>query len=1007
MNDLKRNGSRKGLDRLVSIDVPPEDSQEDTLAANVHVASNKYGMEKSLHLGAMPSMAQQFQPSPSAPRLGRLLKAPDAMEPNRSNVNVRKTLSGSSGMATPVHGQAHVFSERDLLLQVIAKVDNLQKMQKEAQASISTQIHQLGKQVRRHGSSDLAPLASPGAGSLAPLPEDSQVDTIAGSANNSSQLKQQQDDDVRSVKFSGENGEDSVFGDCDENGNINDGVISIDYLGMGLDWPATVQPRELAKDSGAKSKGLNNIGLMLARRPSLSKSATSNVDEMLRQMNERMKQDQAKLGKCLIEPHSRGVVWFDCVGCVVLLYDILITPYLVAMDIPMTPLFLTLAWLAGSYWFVDMCLNFCRGFYRHGDLVMSQPKVAIYYLKHWFFFDVLLLTLDLVNTTFSTLDSYPSSEHGERILKSARVMRILKTLRIGRLGRIFSRVASMVKGEEGHVALQIVKVTLATILISHILTCAFLLIGREAWADTGLRWPDVNSVGEYAISDTGYLYRYTSALHWTLAQMTLGANELVPVNSGERLFTTALLIFGLLYGSTLVSFFSAQVLNLVVLRRDQWFNMNKLRTFLRQYGVSTGLAEKITRQVKDRSDVELPLYSDDVPYLTLISSSLSLELARETVLPHVLRHRLFETWENLSSEASNVFCREAVRFLFVAEGDDVFLPLHLSHHAYFLFKGVLQYEQRPDWSKVRETSQEDIPAPHWMCEASLWVNWVHVGKCQAAEQCSLLKVSAEAVEELVKQYSLIGDVTRHYARNFHERLISARPPHSDFPSDVHVPLTEAAELLLPQVDVGLVREALASGRLNDDQGKLLIDELEKDECSLDRSHTGELKRVVTLVVVHVADNCGKTLIQIGKRDQKGKIKANVLYPAIKRQKGELPQAALKRLMNEQLRAFRGKIQVVETNNPPNDIKESEQLGMMTQYTRLEYTLSLTGSMPFMDVAGYLDQHEIYALTWNDGKVGLYSWLTEQQYEYWKRRDNDARLQECVKDAVVGQKSVHL
>ena len=62
---------------------------------------------------------------------------------------------------------------------------------------------------------------------------------------------------------------------------------------------------------------------------------------------------------------------------------------------------------------------------------------------------------------------------------------------------------------------------------------------------------------------------YLSAFHWSLAQITLGATELIAFNSCERVLSVLLMFFGLLFGSTLVSSLSATLIGMQMRASEQ------------------------------------------------------------------------------------------------------------------------------------------------------------------------------------------------------------------------------------------------------------------------------------------------------------------------------------------------------------------------------------------------------------------------------------------------------
>merc|ERR1719410_1484859 len=123
--------------------------------------------------------------------------------------------------------------------------------------------------------------------------------------------------------------------------------------------------------------------------------------------------------------------------------------------------------------------------------------------------------------------------------------------------------------------------------------CAWNAIGTISISDTGQNW-----IAEFTGQKPEYIY--FSAYHWALSQITLGSNDVNPVNSYERTFCILLNVFGLLYSSTIVSIVSAQAMEYVTVRRERMEDMTYLTKFLEQHRVNSRLANRVRRQANDR-----------------------------------------------------------------------------------------------------------------------------------------------------------------------------------------------------------------------------------------------------------------------------------------------------------------------------------------------------------------------------------------------------------------------
>merc|ERR1712087_488057 len=114
--------------------------------------------------------------------------------------------------------------------------------------------------------------------------------------------------------------------------------------------------------------------------------------------------------------------------------------------------------------------------------------------------------------------------------------------------------------------------------------------------------------------------------------------------------------------------------------------------------------------------------------------------------------------------------------------------------------------------------------------------------------------------------SPVEALTRTYAENYHRRVVVAMPPHSAFPTDLHVPHTEAEDLMSADHDLQILDLAVKHGSLSlsEEQRERLLGEMADGRCCLQANDDGELLRVMSLVVLRVEDSEGRIFAQLGK-----------------------------------------------------------------------------------------------------------------------------------------------
>jgi len=225
-------------------------------------------------------------------------------------------------------------------------------------------------------------------------------------------------------------------------------------------------------------------------------------------------------------------------------------------------------------------------------------------------------------------------------------------------------------------------------------------------------------------------------------------------------------------------------------------------------------------------------------------------------------------WNDADVAAVRSLCEAAVSLAFVPNRDVVFMPGALAEQAYYVMRGRLRYTQVPESSMVLQDMQTEVQQGVWLCEAALWTDWEHVGMLEARVSCQLLSVNATGLLRVLQRHATVSAMTKSYGRNFHTRLVSARPPHAEWPTDLHVPYTIPSELLSQHVGIALLRHARRSGMVSLPAAQLekLSEEVRCGLCSVQHSKDGSgLQRIVTLVALRIEQD-GLTFMQVGKWD---------------------------------------------------------------------------------------------------------------------------------------------
>mmetsp|Transcript_46298 Transcript_46298/g.107713 ORF Transcript_46298/g.107713 Transcript_46298/m.107713 type:complete len:1093 (+) Transcript_46298:62-3340(+) len=752
-------------------------------------------------------------------------------------------------------------------------------------------------------------------------------------------------------------------------------------------WPSCLQFRtELGGEENLdSSKVSRHFSTLASRRTTQLETQTSGLEEV------------SSCGKGY-DPDSRFTQSFDWAALLVLMYDVVVTPYALAWNVPITASLAILAVTSALFWTSRMVAAFSMGFYLKGELVLDRKHIAKRYLRSTFALDFAIVLADWLVLLMG--------EDTASVLRFTTLLRMAKVIRLANAMTLLEKLLEAVI-PRSKLLMRICQVTCSMLCFTHLMCCFWYAVGVSELSDTGHTWLDT-------IHD-GTEYSYLTAFHWTLAQVTLGATEINPVNSMERVFGIVLLVFGTLFSATIIAFISSETMEYVSTRRENLEMMTQLKSYLRQNHVDDLLKTRIQRQVAERLwHTQVPLSEEDVPAVRVLSTTLRADLKRETRVPHLMTHALFSTWQKIDAVSIRRLCDEAVAFFTLKAQDNMFLPGVDMEHSCYLVNGKLLYQQDPETSFEKTHVSSTVLEGRWVCEAALWTSWMTVGCMDAVHACRIMSVNMTGIVKVLPKHPLIAHLTRHYAQAYHLRVTAARPPFSKWPSDIRVPDTEASDLLSNDLGLELLRQAEKKGILSESAHQELVIELKEEKCSILETSAGRLERIVPVVAVKLTrPSDGRILLEVGLWTKDKGLKTECMLPGKKRLKGELVHMTVKRIMETQLVEYAKGVEVMN-QDVEVEARESTSYGLYTKYLKTIQNMGLKedfkeptfapvpaatrasrGSMrssraapPYLlawsDNDPFADDpaaQEIFAME-SDGRIRLYSWMKPKTIDFF-------------------------
>lgn len=647
----------------------------------------------------------------------------------------------------------------------------------------------------------------------------------------------------------------------------------------------------------------------------------------------------------IINPSSMRKALFDFLGMLVLAFDAILVPYVLAWQPAQTPWLMVASWITSTFWSVDLVLCFFTGFYQGGDLQVSLPTICRHYLITWFLPDVLALVSDWGSMVMMLVNSSSDNIAGVkafRLAKLGRAIRIISFLRVVRKVRMFDELLQRDSSGTLPIVFEVLKLFLGILWLNHLTACVWYWIGTSSsigtWTDEAL------SVAERDRNDASYAY-FTS-LHWSLSQITPGSMEVHPVNTSERQFNVVVLCLGLIFVSSLTSKMSANMVRLQTTHDAKTKHIRTLRSFLHQCNVAPDIAVRIQKHALKRLMQKQRLTLDEVEAMKFVSPMLRATLLRELFVPHLQCHPLLLTSSILSTGVMDKLC-SIVQTVWTVAGETLFVPSAQAKQAWLLVAGALQYTQVPESSPVLAETVVAVAESAWICEVAWWCHWTHVGVMESSDACELVSVPAEGFIAALAWHRVVREFSRAYAEQFHERVTSAAPPWADWPTDLRIPFTDFDELVVSMVPS--IRTIAGQAALRHIAGKMggfaafpvttlknfeqLETELHAGKSLTLLTGSGAIERVVLVVVLRIVDNAGKVLVRLGKCGEGGAVQPQFQLPASKPQKDEPLEDAVQRILENELTPLAGCLQLQHVEYQPQQ-KKSHRVGVPTKYLRM-------------------------------------------------------------------------
>mmetsp|Transcript_124874 Transcript_124874/g.388731 ORF Transcript_124874/g.388731 Transcript_124874/m.388731 type:complete len:504 (+) Transcript_124874:575-2086(+) len=423
-------------------------------------------------------------------------------------------------------------------------------------------------------------------------------------------------------------------------------------------------------------------------------------------------------------------------------------------------------------------MSFFTGMLKKDGLIEYRlPKIAKQYLRTWFAVDMLIVGIDWIEVLWSG-GSFLGFARAGKASRTFRIIRMVRLLRLARVRNVLAALFERIESEQLSIMAGIACIMAVIVGLSHIIACIWYGIAVDDRPDTWLK--------VYNFEQATLEYKYTTALHWSLLQFAGGTDEIVPTNTGERIYAVGVFILAFVLAAIFVGRLTSSMTQLHMLSKKDVEKFQVLKRYLSKNEVTHALAVRVIHNAQHAlAETERFMEESRVELLGLISDPLRIELHFELYAPVLAVHPFFRVFCDTHPQVMKKVCHSAMSQLLVSTGDVVFMPGEAPSppQMFILCSGEMSYHYMTGAVAYVEAGQ-------WVSEVALWTsNWTHQGMLKAASDCRLCRLDAAKFIQYTENFDLDFDI-RRYARIFVNSMNSGNIDFSDLPynedaDDIH------------------------------------------------------------------------------------------------------------------------------------------------------------------------------------------------------------------------------
>jgi hypothetical protein len=405
--------------------------------------------------------------------------------------------------------------------------------------------------------------------------------------------------------------------------------------------------------------------------------------------------------RLLFHPESYGVLVWDLVLILLIVYQAFSIPYLVCFDVQVAGALGYLEFLVNVVFMCDIAINFNTAYFAKGAFVTNRRKIAKRYMQFWFWADVISTfpySWIAGNFLSEPSDSNKAASSATQIIKLIRILRflrILRLIRLAKLKRILFKIEDFLSSNMMAALFVFLRLLFLIFFLAHWTACWFYYVSYNDAESNPQTWQSENMI----LTDHSLFDIYITSLYWAFTTMsTVGYGDVVPFTASEKIYAIFAMImacgsFAYTVGSigNLVSKSSAEATEY----REQVMAVNR---YMRKKELPKDLQFRVRRYLEYLWDNKKQNYLNEKEILSLLSEPLRDELYDHVHGSVIKSCASFEGLEmHFIGQLSKLLETETF-----APGDVIFELGEVSTTLYFLQHGCVDVYHQITNSSFRE-----------------------------------------------------------------------------------------------------------------------------------------------------------------------------------------------------------------------------------------------------------------------------------------------------------------